>query len=83
MFVSRPGTWKIRMPALADLVKPSQTQMKNSPLKQAFLLTAALTVLLGLGACQTAKNAAQGGKCEDCADCEKSSEMGSKKPSSK
>jgi hypothetical protein len=58
-------------------------KMKNSPLKQALLLTAALTVLLGLGACQTSKNAGSGSKCEACSDCEKPAGPDAKKPSSK
>lgn len=58
-------------------------KMKNSPLKQALLLTAALTVLLGLGACQTGKHTDRNSKCGECSDCEKSSGMGAKKPSSK
>jgi hypothetical protein len=57
--------------------------MKNTALKQALLLIATFTILFGLGACQSAKNAGQGGKCEDCADCEKPAGAGAKKPSSK
>ena len=57
--------------------------MKNSPLKQALLLTAALTVLLGLGACQTGKNAGSSSKCEACSDGEKPAVMGAKQSSSK
>ncbi len=76
-------TWKNRVLALADLVQPSQTQMKNFSLRQALLLTASLTVLFGLGACQTVKNTDRDSKCGECSDCEKSSELGAKKPTSK
>jgi hypothetical protein len=57
--------------------------MKNSSLKQALLFSAALTVLVGLGACQSGKNSGRGSKCEACSDCEKSDETGPKRAGSK
>ena len=55
--------------------------MKNSPLKKALTLTAAVTVFLGLSACQSAKKAGQGGKSQECAECEKSGGAGGKRAS--
>jgi hypothetical protein len=57
--------------------------MKNSSLKQALLFSAALTVFVGLGACQSGKNSGWGSKCEACSDCEKSDKTGPKRAGSK
>jgi len=57
--------------------------MKTSSLKQTVLFSFALTILLGLGACQTGKNAGRSSKCESCSDCEKSDETGAKRAGSK
>jgi hypothetical protein len=55
--------------------------MKIPPLRKAIALIAAVTVPLGLVACQGAKNAGQGGKSQECAECEKPAGAGVKRSS--